>query len=512
MAVVAEKEPEAVEMQKVAEASDAPRTNVAAASSTPETAVEEAKIVQSEEAVAAVKEAKTVQSDEVAEAKHPQEPADSAEAKKPKTAKKPEMCLNEKAVQMCILSRPRYLFKCIHMLIQMPASHKEAAVRKFAKMDDLSMKCAQSLLRVLDFLCDEASDDYILELESCLNRRVTECLHDFEQATHCWSTSWAKVLSVTVSRLQNKADADYDAESMMKVLPAIKAVLKATVPLPDRGADGKEGQEAASSNVDPATGGANATDQPPSLQSIYDIDAVGSSGTTVLDIMSIQSQVEAHLMLWAGQKSSAELLRIMVADQKSNVMIKMQNLEPTLGGAKIFAFGRVSTERSVKSVKVASATFGTLDIDFWMSGDGYNRATSLCPCAVWLVKPGYDLKRAMFDCIYDEDVIEFPDSPEAQTLDLTHVHMRYHYIELRTQAGTAIETLVQKGTDPDTSLLCTRAWMAHEKDPKHKLGGGSNPPWKKVASPDEPMKAEPSADEKLLMDINAPRHCAHLLK
>ena len=69
--------------------------------------------------------------------------------------------------------------------------------------------------------------------------------------------------------------------------------------------------------------------------------------------------------------------------------------------------------------QVASASFSaqgggeSVKVDFWLSGDGFSKTTSLCPCSVWMVKAGYDAKKALFDVGMENSMVEWPDACDA---------------------------------------------------------------------------------------------------
>ena len=59
---------------------------------------------------------------------------------------------------------------------------------------------------------------------------------------------------------------------------------------------------------------------------------------------------------------------------------------------------------------MATANFSDSTIDFWLSGEGFNKTASLCPCAPWLMKGGFDVGKSLFSTFLDEKVIRVPDS------------------------------------------------------------------------------------------------------
>ena len=61
-------------------------------------------------------------------------------------------------------------------------------------------------------------------------------------------------------------------------------------------------------------------------------------------------------------------------------------------------------------LQVATTNLGGVEVTFWLSGEGYSKLTSLCPCPLWMVKPGLDEKKAMFLSSFEEKTFDFADA------------------------------------------------------------------------------------------------------
>ena len=46
--------------------------------------------------------------------------------------------------------------------------------------------------------------------------------------------------------------------------------------------------------------------------------------------------------------------------------------------------------------QVGEANVGGIQVKFWLTAEGFQKLTSLCPCPFWLVKPAADEKKSMF--------------------------------------------------------------------------------------------------------------------
>ena len=62
-------------------------------------------------------------------------------------------------------------------------------------------------------------------------------------------------------------------------------------------------------------------------------------------------------------------------------------------------------------LQVASVVFGDgCTVKYWLTAEGYQKLTSLCPCAVWFAKAGLEEKKAMFVAGLKESTIECADA------------------------------------------------------------------------------------------------------
>ena len=51
-----------------------------------------------------------------------------------------------------------------------------------------------------------------------------------------------------------------------------------------------------------------------------------------------------------------------------------------------------------------------IKVTFWMSPEGHQKLTSLCPCAVWMMKVVSEEKKAMFSSFSLEETLECADA------------------------------------------------------------------------------------------------------
>ena len=197
------------------------------------------------------------------------------------------------------------------MLLQIPEVHPGEEQGQTVKFEDLSAKDAVHLIQVVQFLCTEEAEDYIMELECFFSRRLSDAHQNAEQGMVSWSATWTKAVSVAVSRLRNRSDLDQGGQAteesndvILKALPAIKALLKNTFPGQPKAPEGIEQQGSGSGQT--ATSGALSSpadiDEAPTILDIYTIKNMGNDklNVDILDIMAIQGQLEAHFMSWAA--------------------------------------------------------------------------------------------------------------------------------------------------------------------------------------------------------------------
>ena len=64
------------------------------------------------------------------------------------------------------------------------------------------------------------------------------------------------------------------------------------------------------------------------------------------------------------------------------------------------------------SLQVARVPFDDkITINFYMSGEGFNKLTSACPCPVWMMKVAADHNKAMFATDTPEETFDVADAP-----------------------------------------------------------------------------------------------------
>jgi hypothetical protein len=60
---------------------------------------------------------------------------------------------------------------------------------------------------------------------------------------------------------------------------------------------------------------------------------------------------------------------------------------------------------------VATALFdGDVKIDYYILGNGWEKATCAVPCPVWMCKSGFAEDKALFKGIVEEEQLEFADA------------------------------------------------------------------------------------------------------
>ena len=67
--------------------------------------------------------------------------------------------------------------------------------------------------------------------------------------------------------------------------------------------------------------------------------------------------------------------------------------------------------RTMFASKVAEAIFDDGRIRFYINGEGYSKVSNPVPCATWMMKPGFDADKALFQAdATDEEIMTFADA------------------------------------------------------------------------------------------------------
>lgn len=138
-----------------------------------------------------------------------------------------------------------------------------------------------------------------------------------------------------------------------------------------------------------------------------------------------------HACFPLRQKSSSTLLGAITVDGKSSALMDDSNLKSEMGGERIFAYGNLSSEYAQRSLKVATIIMDKASIPLYMTGEGYNKTMSLAPCAVWLMKPGFEEKKAFFTSQFESKTMRFADAHGKER----EVHLEIPFVEARKEAS-----------------------------------------------------------------------------
>ncbi|CAE7717113.1 unnamed protein product [Symbiodinium sp. CCMP2456] len=434
--------------------------------------------------------------------------------------------LNGSLVESLLTVRAKYVLSTMLGLIVKPQFEPSAAKPKLVEFEDLDAQQTEWLYDLLVYMCKSGeftdAHAFILELES---RYMLQTPGDADMKT--WSSMWTEVIERALAARNKhvKTKGKDETVELGKTLPASKMVINKSffkeaslaaaaagsaepgeVKVEDSGHPSEQSEQS-QQEVQPAV---------PYFQSIY--TATAQQGTIhTLDVLAVQTQVQNTLFMRAGCSSSKKLLEGMYSDSRSSAVIAATSLSKELAGERIFAFGSVSTEQGPKSVKVASATFGNggngITMHYFMSAEGFQKLTSLCPCPVWFVKAVADAKKALFVSSELEETMECSDAHGGKVT----VHLRVPYIAIREEA---VLSLIQKeAVQPQGELYCTRTYFPNEKattgkkqsvQPQVALGGLC---FRKQEGQEGGMlKVEKHDDMLLVHPGNHPKHCSHLLK
>ncbi|CAE7035549.1 unnamed protein product [Symbiodinium sp. CCMP2592] len=439
--------------------------------------------------------------------------------------------LNGSLVESLLTVRAKYLLSTMLGLIVKPQLEAAAAGQrpKLVEFEDLDAEQAEWLYDLLVYMCKSGeftdAHGFILELEC---RYMLQSPGDADMKT--WSAMWTEVFERALAARNKHVKTNKNKDETIelgKTLPATKMVINksffkeaaaAAAASAESGEVKVENDGGVNPSGQPAQGQQEHTVQPavPYFQSIY--TATAQQGTIhTLDVLAVQAQIQNILLMRAGCKSSEKLLGAMFSDSRSCAIIAATSLTKELAGERIYAFGSISTEQSPKSVKaVASATFGDGDgitMHYFMSAEGFQKLTSLCPCPVWFVKPVTDAKKALFESSEVEETVECSDAHGGKIT----VHLRMPFIAIREQA--LLSLIEKEAVQPQGELICTRVYFPNEKattgkkqpvQPQMALGGLCFR--KQEGHEGVTLKVEKNDDLLLVNPGNHPKHCSHLLK
>ena len=61
--------------------------------------------------------------------------------------------------------------------------------------------------------------------------------------------------------------------------------------------------------------------------------------------------------------------------------------------------------------KVAEAIFDDGAIRFYINGEGFTKVSNPAPCAIWMMKPGFETEKSLFHADATESLtLKFPDA------------------------------------------------------------------------------------------------------
>lgn len=395
-----------------------------------------------------------------------------------------EKVLNEKLLALMISSKARYLLHAFSTVMHSPGAG--ASKSRVAHFSDVPRPAA--LVSLLEWLCSEKGVPYLMEIETRFQFLVQSTAADLSPGEN-WGTVWATILSQALSKEaaevakqaegkgESLASVSVEAIDWKKFLPASTKVVKGTSlmasPSPETGdstevKDEKAAEAAATSAS--TTGDGKVTlgehlDGYLSFHDVYDMHDLGTDKSlNAMDVIGIGLQIQANILAKAASSNSSaaakELLKALIMDPKNpgQCVLHLPSLSVKDGDdpRKLWVFGTVSTESGPKSIKVASATFdGDLKIDYYITADGWSKATSPVPCAGWMCKSGLAEDKALFKGFSEDEQLELVDVHGYKRTVMIH----RLGIELRTAAIRIIE---KKGT---SEVVCTRSAFPREEPP-----------------------------------------------
>ncbi|CAE7241210.1 unnamed protein product [Symbiodinium sp. CCMP2592] len=264
----------------------------------------------------------------------------------------------------------------------------------------------------------------------------------------------------------------------------------------------------------------------PTFNEIYlmhDLPDIKVHDVDVRDVVAIRSQIELFIMSWAKQNSSSELLSALVVDAKGNTLMPEAVVNASMESTTLWGFGTVSTEPGSKSLKVARCNFGNnaVPVDYFLHYEGFSKPTSLVPCAVWMIKAGFEEKKAMFASQIEDMVRDFSDASGNKVT----VHLQMPALRFRPEAVKKLVAAKETGTSTVSEHLCSRTSFSHEKSGPQRstagkfktksaqvLGGQAFKTMTGVVKTEAEGHDEDDGLGALLMTLNAPKHCKFLLR
>lgn len=268
------------------------------------------------------------------------------------------MVLNESLVNMLISCRGKYLLSAALTLMKVPGN--DTALIHFGDLTDIQTR---HLYNLLSYLCGEPVNHktYILEVEMCL---ALQHRHDgsgtsgsnsveVEAEEVSWSEMWCKILNIVKSE---QLKGDMTGEQIGNFLPKSNQVCPASFLKPNDKSDksDKTDKTEKTDGSTTSTTKATATRQSPTFEELWGLRDLGESvrGVHAVSILAMRATLEAHFMANALSNSSKELLKVLQVDSKNAAILQISDLKEALNGAKLFAFGAISTEWAPRSIKV----------------------------------------------------------------------------------------------------------------------------------------------------------------
>ena len=265
-----------------------------------------------------------------------------------------QMILNESLVNMLISCRGKYLLSAVLTLMKVPGN--DTALVHFG---DLTDNQTRHLYNLLSYLCsgDPVNHKtYILEVEMCL---ALQRRHDGDGEVEAqevgWSEMWCKILNIVKS---DQLKVDMTGEQIANFLPDLKSIKVCPASFLKQKNDKSDKSDKGDKTDDPdgstSTTKATATRQSPSFEELWGLHDLGESVSQVhaVSILAMRATLEAHFMANALSHSSKDLLKVLQVDPKNAAILQISDVTNALNGAKLFAFGTISTEWAPRSIKV----------------------------------------------------------------------------------------------------------------------------------------------------------------
>ena len=145
-------------------------------------------------------------------------------------------------------------------------------------------------------------------------------------------------------------------------------------------------------------------------------------------------------------------------------------------------------------------------VDYYMNGDGVSKTTSLCPCPLFMMRSGFETKKAMFESRVREKTLQFADASGS----VRDVHLSLPFGCFRKEAFYALKA---RPDSEQGEVLCSRTFLPGEKENSKKTSTGKSllqVGGTCLINVKEQADVKETADQ--LICCSVPKHCSHLLK